>query len=260
MDLTARTSPGGAFHLPIPSWLGPYLNRQKHPMVKHTLEILNAEMKDYGQRAWSVYFAEGSVYQRVWTAETLAHREMYYAGVRGASTEYVYYQICLRLWIQRDVICYSFGIPRVPKTFPYGTPPVVGFDIDRAYAYTCMRLNVPAPREAQVGQFRTLDPEFIRGQTVAALEARLLASQRETQDVRAQLEASQREVQELEEMLEMSDIEMYDGEAEAPNNEADAPNNEADAPNGETDAPNSETDAPGSEVEATEDQGEHPEV
>ncbi|KAF2967237.1 hypothetical protein GQX73_g6335 [Xylaria multiplex] len=146
----------GSFHLPIPSWRTVNPDNQLGQIIQDTIKLLENEAKTFGEKALRVYLVEGTKDQRIWTAVTQAHREMYYAGVRNACEDYTNYQIALRLWIQRDLICYSFGIPRVYKDFPYPKPNVAGDNINLPYLYACARLNMPEPGEVEPDKATTM--------------------------------------------------------------------------------------------------------
>ncbi|TGJ78613.1 hypothetical protein E0Z10_g10155 [Xylaria hypoxylon] len=139
----------GSFHLPIPVWGMINPDHELGPIIKDTIQMLDAEVATFGQKSVRVRCAEGSHNQRIWTCMTIAHREMYYAGVRSACEEYANYQIALRLWIQRDLICYSFGIPRASKAFPFPKPNVTGNNIDQSFLHVCCRINTPLPEEVE---------------------------------------------------------------------------------------------------------------
>ncbi|KAI0536615.1 hypothetical protein GGR58DRAFT_474589 [Xylaria digitata] len=153
MDATAMNlwivSGQGSFHLPFPAWDVANPDDELGQIVKNTIDLLDTEAETFGEGTVRVRIAEGTQAQRIWTATTLAHREMYYAGVRDACEDYANYQIALRLWIQRDLVCYTFAIPRVYKDFPYPKPDVTGDNIDASYADTCSRINAPAPEEVE---------------------------------------------------------------------------------------------------------------
>ncbi|KAI0411011.1 hypothetical protein F5X98DRAFT_384501 [Xylaria grammica] len=250
----------GAFHLPIPGWAGPDPNREISPFVKHILELLDHEIGVFGQDAWRVKFSEGSEVQRIWTAVALAHHELYYSGIHEASTDYVNYHTALRLWIQRDIICYSLDIPRVYTNFPYPPPPIAGDNWDGDLAYACMRIRAPQAPVQQLGRFFALSAELVLFREVEALQGQLQASQRATQVVRSQLDASRREVQVLQNRLESFRRVRTQHRNFRRNLRGGNFRQRGRRPNSEVDAPDGEIDAPGSEVEATQDQGEHPEV